>query len=137
MAPEPEQVSHDTVVGTVIWEAGSSGDSVQVMVPSTACPLEKVIAQLQARYAAETNCRTLRIKPNAMLGYFVEVEGEPGDIRTACADLGLDPGAHIGDNYLSLWIKYLKERGEPWRDMVFSHAADDAADLARLTDLLF
>ena len=33
----------------------------------------KVIAQLQARYAADTGCRTLRIKHNAMLGYFVEV----------------------------------------------------------------
>lgn len=33
----------------------------------------KVIAQLQARYAAQTNCRTLRIKHNSMLGYFVEV----------------------------------------------------------------
>jgi DNA mismatch repair protein MutS len=33
----------------------------------------KVIAALQARYAAETGCRTLRIKHNGVLGYFVEV----------------------------------------------------------------
>ncbi len=33
----------------------------------------KVIAQLQARYAGDTGCRTLRIKHNSMLGYFVEV----------------------------------------------------------------
>lgn len=39
----------------------------------------KVIAQLQARYAAETNCRTLRIKHNAMLGYFVEVPQAAGE----------------------------------------------------------
>lgn len=39
----------------------------------------KVIAQLQARYAAETGCRTLRIKHNAMLGYFVEVPQAAGE----------------------------------------------------------
>jgi DNA mismatch repair protein MutS len=39
----------------------------------------KVIAQLQARYATETGCRTLRIKHNAMLGYFVEVPQAIGE----------------------------------------------------------
>jgi len=39
----------------------------------------KVIAQLQARYASETGCRTLRIKHNAMLGYFVEVPQAVGE----------------------------------------------------------
>ncbi|WP_439495427.1 DNA mismatch repair protein MutS [Bosea sp. (in: a-proteobacteria)] len=39
----------------------------------------KVIAQLQARYAAETGCRTLRIKHNSMLGYFVEVPQAAGE----------------------------------------------------------
>ncbi len=39
----------------------------------------KVIAQLQARYATETGCRTLRIKHNAMLGYFVEVPQATGE----------------------------------------------------------
>lgn len=39
----------------------------------------KVIAQLQARYAAETGCRTLRIKHNAVLGYFVEVPQAIGE----------------------------------------------------------
>ncbi|SIR53606.1 DNA mismatch repair protein MutS [Bosea sp. TND4EK4] len=39
----------------------------------------KVIAQLQARYAGETGCRTLRIKHNAMLGYFVEVPQAAGE----------------------------------------------------------
>lgn len=39
----------------------------------------KVIAQLQARYASETGCRTLRIKHNAMLGYFVEVPQAMGE----------------------------------------------------------
>ena len=38
-----------------------------------------MIAQLQARYAAETGCRTLRIKHNAMLGYFVEVPQAVGE----------------------------------------------------------
>jgi DNA mismatch repair protein MutS len=39
----------------------------------------KVIAQLQARYGAETGCRTLRIKHNSMLGYFVEVPQAVGE----------------------------------------------------------
>ncbi|SEG42296.1 DNA mismatch repair protein MutS [Bosea lathyri] len=39
----------------------------------------KVIAQLQARYASETGCRTLRIKHNSMLGYFVEVPQAAGE----------------------------------------------------------
>lgn len=39
----------------------------------------KVIAQLQARYAGETGCRTLRIKHNSMLGYFVEVPQAAGE----------------------------------------------------------
>jgi len=39
----------------------------------------KVIAQLQARYVAETGCRTLRIKHNSMLGYFVEVPQAAGE----------------------------------------------------------
>jgi DNA mismatch repair protein MutS len=39
----------------------------------------KVIAQLQARYGAETGCRTLRIKHNSMLGYFVEVPQAAGE----------------------------------------------------------
>ncbi|KAA2237306.1 DNA mismatch repair protein MutS [Salinarimonas soli] len=39
----------------------------------------KVIAALQARYAAETGCRTLRIKHNHMLGYFVEVPQAAGE----------------------------------------------------------
>ncbi|WP_248311931.1 DNA mismatch repair protein MutS [Bosea sp. BK604] len=39
----------------------------------------KVIAQLQARYANETGCRTLRIKHNSMLGYFVEVPQAVGE----------------------------------------------------------
>jgi DNA mismatch repair protein MutS len=39
----------------------------------------RVIAALQARYAAETGCRTLRIKHNNVLGYFVEVPQAFGD----------------------------------------------------------
>ncbi len=39
----------------------------------------KVIAALQARYAQETGCRTLRIKHNHMLGYFVEVPQAAGE----------------------------------------------------------
>jgi DNA mismatch repair protein MutS len=33
----------------------------------------QVVAGLQARYAAETGCRTLRIKHNNLLGYYIEV----------------------------------------------------------------
>jgi len=39
----------------------------------------KVIAQLQARYADETAIKTLRIKHNNVLGYFVEVSAQYGD----------------------------------------------------------
>ena len=39
----------------------------------------KVIAALQARYAEETGCRTLRIKHNMMLGYFIEVPQAVGE----------------------------------------------------------
>ena len=41
----------------------------------------KVIAALQARYAEETGCRTLRIKHNNLLGYFIEV---PQSVGEAC-----------------------------------------------------
>ncbi len=39
----------------------------------------RVIAALQAAYAAETELRGLRIKHNNVLGYFVEVAAGPGD----------------------------------------------------------
>jgi DNA mismatch repair protein MutS len=41
----------------------------------------KVIAALQSRYAEETGCRTLRIKHNNMLGYYIEV---PQAVGEAC-----------------------------------------------------
>lgn len=53
------------------------------------------------------------------IGDFVEIEGSPEAIRAVAADLGLDPGAHIGDNYLGLWIRHLESRGEGKRDMIF------------------
>ncbi len=39
----------------------------------------KVIAGLQARYAAETDLRALKIKHNNVLGYFIEVSSPAGD----------------------------------------------------------
>ncbi len=39
----------------------------------------RVIAGLQARYAAEADSRTLRIKHNNFLGYFVEVPQKDGE----------------------------------------------------------
>jgi DNA mismatch repair protein MutS len=39
----------------------------------------RVVAALQARYADETDCRTLRIKHNNMLGFFVEVPQLAGE----------------------------------------------------------
>ncbi|MGP9821020.1 DNA mismatch repair protein MutS, partial [Salinarimonas sp. NSM] len=39
----------------------------------------RFIAGLQARYAEETGCRTLRIKHNAMLGYYLEVPAAFGE----------------------------------------------------------
>ena len=41
----------------------------------------KVIAALQARYSEQTGCRTLRIKHNNLLGYFIEV---PQSVGEAC-----------------------------------------------------
>ena len=47
----------------------------------------RFIAALQARYADETGCRTLRIKHNHLLGYFVEVPQAIGEefLRGAAA----------------------------------------------------
>ncbi|WP_230531459.1 DNA mismatch repair protein MutS [Microvirga roseola] len=39
----------------------------------------RFIAALQSRYAAETGCRTLRVKHNHMIGYFVEVPQNVGE----------------------------------------------------------
>jgi DNA mismatch repair protein MutS len=39
----------------------------------------RFIAALQSRYASETGCRTLRIKHNHMLGYYVEVSAAVGE----------------------------------------------------------
>ncbi|KQT77942.1 DNA mismatch repair protein MutS [Methylobacterium sp. Leaf466] len=39
----------------------------------------KVVAALQARYAEETGCRTLRIKHNHQLGYYIEVPQAVGE----------------------------------------------------------
>ncbi len=39
----------------------------------------RIIAELQARYVAETDCRTLRVKHNNFLGYFVEVPQAIGE----------------------------------------------------------
>ncbi|WP_375409183.1 DNA mismatch repair protein MutS [uncultured Methylobacterium sp.] len=41
----------------------------------------RVVAALQSRYAEETGCRTLRIKHNHQLGYFIEV---PQAVGEAC-----------------------------------------------------
>ncbi|MFD0936312.1 DNA mismatch repair protein MutS, partial [Methylobacterium trifolii] len=41
----------------------------------------KVVAALQARYAEATGCRTLRIKHNNVLGYYIEV---PQSVGEAC-----------------------------------------------------
>ena len=53
------------------------------------------------------------------IGCFVEIEGTPERIRAAAAELGLDPDAHIEDNYMGLWTKHLAALGQPFRDMVF------------------
>jgi DNA mismatch repair protein MutS len=39
----------------------------------------RFIAALQARYASETGCRTLKVKHNHMIGYFVEVPQNVGE----------------------------------------------------------
>ncbi|WP_375458676.1 DNA mismatch repair protein MutS [uncultured Enterovirga sp.] len=39
----------------------------------------RVVAALQTRYAAETACRTLRVKHNNQIGYFIEVPSAAGE----------------------------------------------------------
>ncbi len=54
------------------------------------------------------------------LGCFVEIEGDPENIRRVAVDIGLNPDDHIYDNYLGLWQKHLTARGECERHMVFA-----------------
>ncbi|MCC8191178.1 MAG: class IV adenylate cyclase [Planctomycetes bacterium] len=54
------------------------------------------------------------------IGYFIEIEGSPGGIRSVAAELGLDPNQHIADTYLGLWQKFLEENGEAPRNMIFT-----------------
>lgn len=54
------------------------------------------------------------------IGTFIEIEGGEEGIRAGCAALGLDPGAHIQDNYLGLWRKHLDALGDKPRHMTFA-----------------
>lgn len=54
------------------------------------------------------------------IGYFVEIEGAPEKIYAVANELGLDAGQHIDDNYLGLWMKHLRARGEAPRNMIFA-----------------
>lgn len=54
------------------------------------------------------------------MGSFIEIEGTPERIREAALQLELDPNDHLDDNYLELWRKYLEEKGEAHRHMVFT-----------------
>lgn len=62
---------------------------------------------------------TLMLDECPELGYFLEIEGTPDDIRRTAADLGLDCDDHLKKSYLDLWCKYLRKRGENYRHMVF------------------
>lgn len=54
------------------------------------------------------------------MGCFVEIEGSPAAIRSAAADLGLDPERHLAGSYLELWSGRLREQGETPRHMIFA-----------------
>lgn len=54
------------------------------------------------------------------IGSFIEIEGSPESIREVIAQLGLSPDEHLDDNYLGLWQKHLKARGESPRHMIFA-----------------
>lgn len=72
------------------------------------------------------------------MGSFVEIEGEPDRIREVCAELELDPDAHLNDNYHVLWTRWLEARGEGPRDMVFARSPEDKDfDWNNLADWLF
>ncbi|MDR1536248.1 MAG: class IV adenylate cyclase [Planctomycetota bacterium] len=54
------------------------------------------------------------------IGFFIEIEGDPGRIPAAALDLGLDPESRINETYFNIWVKYLDESRQPFRDMVFA-----------------
>ncbi len=47
---------------------------------------KQVIANLQQDYAASTGVKTLKIKHNNMLGYFIEVTAQQAEVLKLCAD---------------------------------------------------
>lgn len=55
------------------------------------------------------------------IGSFVEIEGNPENIRKVADDLELDPDKHIDESYLGLWREHLRTRGETPRHMVFTY----------------
>lgn len=70
----------------------------------------------------EWRYRDTRIALDALplLGMFVEVEGGEDAIRVVLAEIGLDAGRHIPDNYPSLWRAHCQRAGLPAGDMLFS-----------------
>lgn len=62
------------------------------------------------------------------IGSYVEIEGAPDAISAVIRELGLDPADHIDDNYLGLWTKYLKSRGESPRHMIFAHPEKESRE---------
>ena len=62
----------------------------------------RFIAALQARYAAETGCRTLRVKHNHMIGYFVEVPQNVGEDLLATLEGDVRPPPDHGRGHALL-----------------------------------
>lgn len=54
-------------------------------------------------------------------GYFVEIEGEAGDIEQAAAQLGLRPAQRVPGTYLSLFEAVQRRLGLPFRDLTFDN----------------
>lgn len=53
------------------------------------------------------------------MGAFVEIEGEPGTIRRAASDLGLDLAAAVEASYVQLWAQYRVTHPDAPEDMLF------------------
>lgn len=128
-------VGGDTAVMTIKTPADKGEFKSRHEIETTVDSTDRLLLQLEAlgfhvtwiyekrRHSWQWGGCVIDLDECPELGCFVEIEGAPKRIREAARALGLDPKAHIDDNYRGLWMKYLKERGQAPRDMVFPRAA--------------
>lgn len=123
-----------TVKHRTAGEAFKTREEVESMVDSTEDLLRQLeIVGFQAKWIYEKYRSTwlwldcvLALDACPEIGSFIEIEGQPTNIREVAGLLGLDPEAHLDDNYLELWRKHLESRGEGPRHMVFTREEAEA-----------